>query len=470
MEDVDAADLALLEGPPGVLSGDVNENELLDNISEQKPVKVEEEDLYDDAIAPSTNDVKPSVADVKSSVPVNQPQHSVAPVVSSDKKFCCYVGNMTWWTTDADLALHVANLQVNDLIEMKFFENRTNGQSKGFASCTFGSEQSVKIITEKLPQKLIHGNTLCVLPFTKQSLNKLDEAAAKVQNRPDAKNAKKEDGCVNMGTIRIGGNVPSQMMRSGGAPPMHNMMMGPGNMSSMGNPAPMNRGPQPLIMNGQPPIQPLQPNVIRPMGGPGVAPGVARPLMNPNGPQPIIPNGPMGMQVPPGVGMQMQQRPPGMPYQPGPQPLMQQTIRPPGVGQMPPPGAHVNPQMFPGMQANVVSEAEFEDIMHRLRTVSSSAITRAQVDAGTGHFASAIETLRTALTIVRTSRISGDERCQPLFMTLDETISDIEKKSRGRNKHRDRDRSRSRSRDRDRKRRRRSRTRSRSPRGRGHRY
>lgn len=39
--------------------------------------------------------------------------------------------NILQWTTDEDLTEAVHSLGVNDILEIKFFENRANGQSKG---------------------------------------------------------------------------------------------------------------------------------------------------------------------------------------------------------------------------------------------------------------------------------------------------------------------------------------------------
>lgn len=65
-----------------------------------------------------------------------------------------------------------------------------------------------------------------------------------------------------------------------------------------------------------------------------------------------------------------------------------------------------------------MSEAEFEEIMNRNRTVSSSAITRAVSDAAANDYASAIETLVTAISLIRQSRVSNDDRCKVLISSL----------------------------------------------------
>ena len=70
----------------------------------------------------------------------------------------------------------VNSFGIEDMIDIKFYENRNNGQSKGFALVVFSSEQSVKTLMEKLPNKKIHDQSLVVLPDTKQSMAKLEEA------------------------------------------------------------------------------------------------------------------------------------------------------------------------------------------------------------------------------------------------------------------------------------------------------
>ena len=62
------------------------------------------------------------------------------------RRYQLYVGNLTWWTTDADIADVVLSLGVNDFIEVKFYENRANGQSKGFCCVSLGSESSSRTV------------------------------------------------------------------------------------------------------------------------------------------------------------------------------------------------------------------------------------------------------------------------------------------------------------------------------------
>ena len=74
------------------------------------------------------------------------------------------------WTTDNDVANAVKSIGVNDFLEVKFFENRANGQSKGFCAISLGSEASSRAVLDKLPRKDIHGMSPVVTFTNKQAL------------------------------------------------------------------------------------------------------------------------------------------------------------------------------------------------------------------------------------------------------------------------------------------------------------
>ncbi|KAF5405400.1 Cleavage and polyadenylation specificity factor [Paragonimus heterotremus] len=78
-----------------------------------------------------------------------------------------------------------------------------------------------------------------------------------------------------------------------------------------------------------------------------------------------------------------------------------------------------------------LSESDFEDILQRNKTVSSSAINRAVQDAASGDYASAIETLVTAISLIKQSKIASDDRCRILINSLQDTLHGIESKSYG---------------------------------------
>ena len=77
------------------------------------------------------------------------------------------------WTSDRDIQEALNDIGVHDFVEVKFYENRANGQSKGYCVLTVGSEGSLKLIKEKFVKKEIHGQTPVVTPPTKQALNQV---------------------------------------------------------------------------------------------------------------------------------------------------------------------------------------------------------------------------------------------------------------------------------------------------------
>merc|ERR1719450_1401104 len=303
------------------------------------------------------------------------------------RRWQLYIGNLTWWTTDQDIQDSVQNLGVSDFVEVKFYENRANGQSKGFCCVSLGSEASMRKVMDNMPKKELHGQNPVVTYATKQALHQF-EAQSKTR--------------------------PPQQAGQGGGP------RGP----PPGHP-PTGRGPP----AGGPPIYRAPPPGVRgppPIGHP--PPGLPPPIQRPP------PGGVVGRPPP-------DHPPPGLPpHVGGPPPVIHgpPPVRgpPPGIpptGPPPVPGAHVNPAFFPPGSAPMVpyhevhvphglSEPEFEEIMSRNRTVSSSAIARAVQDAANGEYASAIETLVTAISLIKQSKVAGDDRCRILIHSLQDSL------------------------------------------------
>jgi len=75
---------------------------------------------------------------------------AAAAAASYQRRYQLYVGNLTWWTTDQDIQDAVNELGVHDFLEVKFYENRANGQSKGFCCISLGSEASMRLTMEKV--------------------------------------------------------------------------------------------------------------------------------------------------------------------------------------------------------------------------------------------------------------------------------------------------------------------------------
>ncbi|TMS39762.1 hypothetical protein L596_006243 [Steinernema carpocapsae] len=389
-----------------------------------------DDDLYDAVLEPTANNEKHDNVSVVSSAPPTSTVLSSSHVSStsssslnSGKRYCCYVGNMTWWTTDEDITNLVKELGVHDLMDIKFYENRNNGQSKGYALVMFASDPSVKTCIESLPSRLLHNQQLVVLPYTKASLAKFEEATKRMEQRNEKKEQKPEKQPGFVGTVRLGVAAPP------------GTSMGQMSLNQM---RPQFTGPAVPLMRA------------------GAVPGVGSVM-------PLART--VNLSGPPPQSMSSMNRPPPS-YVQQSRPLNQP---PPNF---PPPGAHINPNVYPGFggmppQPTEMSEAEIEEVMGRNRTVASSAVTRAVQDATSGDYQSAIETMMTAMNLIRASRAANDERCKALVNSLQDTLQGLETKAyssgssrKHRSSGRDRDRSRDRSGERSRKRHRRSRSRS----------
>jgi len=386
----------------------------------QEDFSADNNDLYDDVITASSGD-----RDDKKLTPKKEPSVETSPGHASrpeGRRWQLYIGNLTWWTTDQDIADSIQNLGISDFIEVKFYENRANGQSKGFCCVCLGSESSMRKVMDQLPKKEMHGQNPVVTYATKQALHQFE---AQSKTRPPQQSGQ--------------GNPPRGPPpgHPGGPPPGPHPNMRP----PMRGPPPGVRGPPPGHPGGPPPGAPPfyrgpPPSHGHPRGPP---PGVSHP---PPGPPPVIRGPPPGIRPPiPGIPMS---GPPPHSAPPivmgGPPPSVR--ALPPGMppqGPPPIPGAHVNPAFFPPGAppthlpyhdpGHGLSELEFEEIMSRNRTVSSSAIARAVQDAANGEFASAIETLVTAISLIKQSKVANDDRCKILISSLQDTLSGIENKS-----------------------------------------
>merc|ERR1711939_955228 len=115
------------------------------------------------------------------------------------------------------------------------------------------------------------------------------------------------------------------------------------------------------------------------------------------------------------------------------------------------------------------TDDENDDQIEKNKNIQSKAIKHAVEDAQDGDYGSAIQTLLTAISKIKQSKVAKHERSKVLLSSLQDCLHGIEEKSFGANyrrdsrkeKRRDRDRSRSRSRSRERRDKRRDRSRER---------
>ncbi|KAL0967197.1 hypothetical protein UPYG_G00249050 [Umbra pygmaea] len=233
-------------------------------------------------------------------------------------------------------------------------------------------------------------------------------------------------------------------------------------------PPPHMPGPPP---GGPPPAPHVNPAFFPPPGGPnnmgGPPGGDNRGPNGPNDPYGRPPYdrgdfGPPGSTQRPLLVREFERRPP--PPRRGPGPWNNE-----GLGDGKNGGQHLHNASDPGDMESVrtpLSEAEFEEIMNRNRAISSSAISRAVSDASAADYGSAIETLVTAISLIKQSKVSADDRCKVLISSLQDCLHGIESKSYGSAsssvpKRRERSRERDHSRSREKSRRHKSRSRDR---------
>ena len=134
------------------------------------------------------------------------------------------------------------NAGVQDFLEVKFYENRANGQSKGFCCVSVASEPSMRIIMEKLPKEELHGQVPVVTYATKQALHQFE---AQSKTRPTTGPPAGATNGVRSSSV---GPTGAHSQPPPGVPPT----AGPPPSMIRGGPPP--RGPPPTI-RGPPPSQ-----------------------------------------------------------------------------------------------------------------------------------------------------------------------------------------------------------------------
>ncbi|XP_077420562.1 cleavage and polyadenylation specificity factor subunit 7-like isoform X1 [Vanacampus margaritifer] len=373
------------------LYGDSNPNdEDLDKLDEAN-------DLFDDAVLSGSvdQDKKTTLNSDAGRVTPTTVEDKVATEKADEKdtnqsrRFSLYIGNFSWWTSDKDL-LHMAQkLGVRDINEIKFAENKANGQSRGYAKMVVTSETSLKTLLEKIPRCTMDGESIDCRFATYQNLSVFEDVANK--RFPMRSNSKDTD---------------SQMSSS-------------------------------LSSDSSPPSIP-----------------------------PNLPSHPVGNVFPPRSSPFPGQPPP--PFPPVPPNIPPPHLFPPppfNAPSHPPPSLHINPAYFAPAQdrhrshayAQQKGERDYEELLNRNRAVASSAITKAVTGATTGDLRVAMETLLTAIAIIKQSSVYRDERCQALVTSLKDCLVSIQGNSgysspRSGNHSGERDRDRERERERERER------------------
>ncbi|KAG0623705.1 hypothetical protein M758_3G194700 [Ceratodon purpureus] len=230
-----------------------------------------------------------------------------------------FVGELQWWTTDAEL--EAALSEYGRIKNLKFFEEKASGKSKGYCQVEFFDSQAARVCKEKMDGRVFNGRA-CVVAFASpQTIKQLGAAQvgknqANAQNQGQAGAGKKAGDGRNAGAAGQGGEGRGFNKGGRGQPGMER---GRGNNQAPGRGR--GRGMVPFGSQG-------------PMGGP------------PGGMMP--PRGMMG----PGGGFEPGFGPPGGGYGMGPGggfgprgPMFGPPFPPMGPG-LPGVPAHVNPAFF----------------------------------------------------------------------------------------------------------------------------
>lgn len=392
------------------LYGDLNQNdEDLDRIAEAN-------ELYDAVLTGSVDSDKKVATNVAPPIKMPPKEEAKSTIMKSQqgkvslRRLSIYIGNFPWWTSDKDITCMAQTLGVKDIKEIKFAENKINGQSRGFAEVVVTSEESLKILLEKIPDCELNGDRVDCRFATRQNLGVFEDIANKrIPLRLNAKEPKEAD---------FSDKIPSLLSQE---------------------PSPL---PLPLLF----PSHPLANRF------------------------PSLPN-PFHSHPPP----PFPHMPPNIPP-PMPPPLFHP--HPMHIPSQPAPSLHVNPAFFPPPQDGRSNQGysqqkpppqntdrDFEELMNRNKAVASSAISKAVSGATAGDLRVAMETLLTAIAIIKQSRVFGDERCQALVTSLKDCLVSIQgnygyrsssrsgederERDRGRDRERERERERDRERDRE---------------------
>jgi len=100
---------------------------------------------------------------------------------SSDQT-AVYIGGLTWWTTDQDLETLFS--EYGRVKSVKFFEDKVNGKSKGYALIEFANPDSAHQARDKLNGREINGKQ-CVINFVNpENLKQLNRATSSGSARP----------------------------------------------------------------------------------------------------------------------------------------------------------------------------------------------------------------------------------------------------------------------------------------------
>ncbi|KAI3384377.1 hypothetical protein SNEBB_008606 [Seison nebaliae] len=99
------------------------------------------------------------------------------PSTGNTRRYGALVGQLQWYTNEEDLSRYIHECGIDEIGSIKFYENRANGQSLGFAGVLLGTEKDLNKLLSRLPKRLIYGmKPLCVV-LNKENVSKFTNIA-----------------------------------------------------------------------------------------------------------------------------------------------------------------------------------------------------------------------------------------------------------------------------------------------------
>ncbi|TNN86666.1 Cleavage and polyadenylation specificity factor subunit 7 [Liparis tanakae] len=145
----------------------------------------EANELFDAVLTGSVDrdkKVTPNVMPPNKTLPNDGPTSVKIPGKYALRRLSLYIGNFPWWTSDKDIMCMAQTLGVKDIKEIKFAENKLNGQSRGFAEVVVTSEESLKILLEKIPHCELNGDKVDCRFATRHNLGLFEDIANKLHD------------------------------------------------------------------------------------------------------------------------------------------------------------------------------------------------------------------------------------------------------------------------------------------------
>ncbi|KAF3780145.1 Cleavage and polyadenylation specificity factor subunit [Nymphaea thermarum] len=136
--------------------------------------------------------------------PQQQQQQQQQPMVESNGNTMLFVGELHWWTTDAELESELS--KYGKVKEIKFFDERASGKSKGYCQVEFYDAAAAASCMEGMNGHVFNGRSCLVVFATQQNLRQMGAAYLnKTQAQAQAQQQGRRGGANNNDGNRNGG-------------------------------------------------------------------------------------------------------------------------------------------------------------------------------------------------------------------------------------------------------------------------